>query len=268
MAFVGSLPPKEASEKERAAVRRAQQIDESLPEVHIAHAILAWSSDWDWPTVETECQRVFELSPNDSDAHNFCGQCSRALGRFDEAIIRMKKAEELDPLSADIGRGLGITYYWAGRYDEAIAQLRKVLELAPQDAQTHEALADVYARKGMQKESIAELQQAFLLAGDKDASEALGQDFASLGFDGVMKHLNQVTLEGHKESAKEGYVSPVAFATSYAKLGERDHAFSWLDKAYDERSPWLTYIKTDPAFDSLHSDPRFADLLRRVGLPP
>jgi tetratricopeptide (TPR) repeat protein len=254
-------------EKERAAVRKAQQMGESLPEVHVSLAVLAWSADWDWPAAEKECQRAFELSPNDSGAYYFCGQCSRALGRFDEAIVRMKKAEELDPLSADTGRALGIIYYWAGRYDEAIAQLRKVLELAPQDAQTHEALADVYARKGMHEESIAELQQAFLLVGDKDASEALGQDFASLGFDGVMKHLNQVTLEGQKESAKEGYVSPVAFASSYAKLGERDHAFSWLDKAYDERSPWLTYIKTDPAFDSLHFDPRFADLSKRVGLP-
>ena len=267
MAFVGSLPPKEASDRARAAARRAIEIDDTIWEVHVSQAVVAWGFDWDWAGAERECQRAFALSPNASGAYFFCGQCSRALGRFDEAIARMKKAEETDPLSVDTSRSLGITYYWARRYDDAIAQLRRTLELAPQDVQTHEALADVYARKAMAKEAIAALQQTFLLAGDKEASEGLGRDFESLGLERVMRQLNQMTLDGLEESAKTAYVSPVYFAASYAKLGDPDQAFLWLNRAYEERSPWLTYIKTDPAFDGLHSDPRFGDLLRRVGLP-
>ncbi len=267
MAFVGAIPPKEASEKARAAIHRAQEIDETLPAVHLSRAVLAWGFDWDWSTAENECQRAFELNPNDSGAHFFCGQCSRALGRFDEAISRMKRAEEVDPLSAEMGRSLGDTYYWAGRYDQAITQFRKVLELAPQDSQTHDHLADVYARKGMHKESIAERQQAFALQGDKESADGLGQDFERLGFERVMQQQNQTILDDAKERSRTAYVSPFEFALAYARLGDKDQAFTWLNKAFEERSPWLTYIKTDPASEPLRSDPRFADLLRRIGLP-
>ena len=267
MAYVGSLPPTEASQKAQAAVRLAREIDDTLSEVHLALAVVAWGFDWDWPAAERECRRAFELRPNYSEAYFFCGQCSRALGHFDEAIARMKKAEGLDPLSVETTRSLGITYYWAHRYDEAIPQLKKALELAPQDAQNHEALADVYARQGRFKEAIAAEQQAFLLAGDQEGALALGQDFESIGFERVMRQLQQATLDGFKENAKSAYVSPFNFALIYAKLGDRNQAFGFLDKAFEERSPWLTYIKTDPAFDPLRAYPRFAQLLRRIGLP-
>jgi tetratricopeptide (TPR) repeat protein len=180
----------------------------------------------------------------------------------------MKKAEELDPLSVDRSRGLATTFYWAGQYDLAVGQARRALELAPKDAQTHEVLADIYSRKGLHKEAIAAQQEVFTLSGDKDTAEALGDDFKAFGYERVMRQLDQITLDGLKESAKSGYVSPVSFATAYSKLGDRNQAFAWLDKALAERSPWLTYIKTDPVFDGLHSDPRFAELLRRIGLPP
>ena len=267
MAYVGSVPPIEASQKAQTAVRRAREIDDTRSEVHLALAVVAWGFDWDWPAAERECRRAFELSPNYSEAYFFCGQCSRALGRFDEAIARMKKAEGLDPLSVETTRSLGITYYWAHRYDEAITQLKKALELAPQDAQNHEALADVYARQGRFKEAIAAEQQALLLAGYKEDAEAMGQDFASHGFEHVMRQLHQGTLDGLKESATKTYVSPLNLADAYAKVDDKDQAFGWLEKAYEERSPGLTSIKTDPVFDLLRADPRFAQILKRIGLP-
>jgi tetratricopeptide (TPR) repeat protein len=179
----------------------------------------------------------------------------------------MKNAENLSPLTIEKGRSLGVTYYWAGRYDDAIAQFRKVVELAPQDSQTHEALADVFARKMMYKDAIAELQQAFTIHGDRESADGIGQDFERIGYEAVIKQLNQGTLNAMKESTGQGYVSPVDFANIFAKLGEADQAFLWLGRAYEERAPWLTNIKTDPAFEPLRSDPRFAELLRKIGLP-
>jgi serine/threonine protein kinase/Tfp pilus assembly protein PilF len=267
MAFTGVLPPKEAHQQAEAAVRKAVSIDESLPEVQVSKAVFAWTFDWDWAAAETSCQRAMQLSPNNNGVYFFCGQCSRALGRFDEAIARLKKAEELDPLTVERSRAVATTYYWARQYDLAVAQARRALYLAPKDSLTHDLLADVYARQGRKEEAVAELQQTFALAGDAESAESLGQDFQRLGYERVVMQVNQGTLDSFKEQAKSGYVSPFTFGWIYAKLGDADQAFAWLDRAYEERAPWLTYIKTDPAFDGLRSDRRFGDLLRRIGLP-
>jgi serine/threonine-protein kinase len=267
MAFSGLLPPKEAHEKAGAAVGKAASIDDTADEVYLAKAVFAWTFDWDWAAAETSCRKAMEVNPNNMGIFRFCGQCSRALGRFDEAIARMKRGEQVDPLSIDTSRSLAITYYWAGQDDLAIAQARRALELAPKDSQTHEVLFDVYARKGLKKEAIGELQQSIAGAGDAQAAEDIGHDFASVGYDAVMRQYYQLTLDAFQEQAKTAYVSPIFFANLNAKLGDRDQAFAWLDKALDERAPWLTYIKTDPAFEGLHGNPRFGKLLQRIGLP-
>jgi serine/threonine-protein kinase len=266
MAFAGSMPPKEAHEKAEAAIRKASSIDDGSAEIQLAQAVFAWTFDWDWAAAEKSCQKAMVLTPTLMGAFRFCSQCSRALGNFEEAIARAKRGEQVDPLSIDTSRTLATTYYWAGQDDLAIAQSRRALELG-KDSQTHELLADIYARKGMNKEAMAELQQSIAAAGDEQGAEDLGRDFESLGYERVMRHLNEITLEAAREQARTAYVSPVLFANTYAKLGDRDKAFAWLDKAVDERAPWLTYIKTDPAFDGLHSDPRFPRLLQRIGLP-
>jgi serine/threonine protein kinase/tetratricopeptide (TPR) repeat protein len=267
MAFAGSMPPKEAHEKAEAAVRKASSIDDGSAEVQTSQAVFAWTFDWDWAAAEKSCQKAMVLNPTLMGGFRFCAQCSRALGLFEEAIARAKRAEQVDPLSIDTSRTLATTYYWAGQDDLAIAQSRRALELGPKDSQTHELLADIYARKGMKKEAIAELQQSMVAAGDAEGAEYLGRDFESLGYERVMRQLHQITLEGAREQARTAYVSPITFAAAYAQLGNRDQSFAWLDKALNERAPWLTYIKTDPAFDGLHSDPRFPKLLQRIGLP-
>jgi serine/threonine protein kinase/tetratricopeptide (TPR) repeat protein len=267
MAFSGAMPTGEAHDKARAAVDRATALNESDYAVQLSRAVFSWSFAWDWSQAEQSCQRAMELNPNFAGAYFFCGQCSRALGRFEEAVLRMRKSEELSPLSVDWSRGLATTYYWAHRYDEAIAQARKTLALAPKDAQTHELLADVYGHKGLEKEAIAEQQQTLALGGDPEGAEAFGQDFESFGYERALRQLNLGTLSGLNTQAERGWVSPVYFVMVYAKLGDSDEAFVWLNKALDERAPWLTNLKTDPAFDALRSDPRFAPLLKKIGLP-
>jgi len=267
MAFSGNMPTGEAHEKARAAVDKAAALDDSDSVVQLSRAVFSWGFDWDWAQAEQSCRRAMELNPNDAGAYFFCGQCSRSLGRFEEAILWMKKSEELSPLSVDWSRGLAATYYWARRYDEAIAQARKTLALAAQDPLTHDLLADVYAHKGLEKEAVAEQQKGPMLGGDPEGAEAFGQDFESFGYERAMRQLNLGMLSALNQQAQDGWVSPVRFAIIHAKLGDPDEAFVWLNKAFEERAPWLTNLKTDPAFDPLRSDPRFAALVKRVGLP-
>jgi serine/threonine-protein kinase len=267
MTWEGLLPPRDGYAQAEAAVTKALELDDTLSHAHTVLGQLRQGRDWDWPGAESEYRRAIALDPHDSNAYLRYSQFLRAMGRWDEAPAQMKLARSSDPLSVGTNEGLAATYYWARRYDEAIAQLKEFLEIEPNAVSTHDLLAAVYARKGMHKEAMAELRQTFVLNGDKEGAEALGQDFETLGFDRVMRQVNQVTLRGLKESAKDGYVSPFFFATIYAKLGEKDQAFAWLNKAAAERSPWVTNIKTDPEFDGLRSDPRFTELLKLIGLP-
>jgi tetratricopeptide (TPR) repeat protein len=162
---------------------------------------------------------------------------------------------------------LGSKYYWARRYDEAIEQYNKTLELDPKYPAVHDYLADAYAGKGAYKEAVTAEQKSLSLSGDDEGAAALGRDFAAFGYDRAIRNQYQKNLDQLQAASKQAYVSPMYFAFTYARLGDKDHAFAWLEKAYDEHQPWLAYLKTDPQFDPLRSDPRFADLFRRVGLP-
>lgn len=267
MAFEGLLPPKEAYQKSEVAIRKALEIDNTLPEVHLTLAIEAWSYDWNWPTFEAEIRKGLAINPNNVEIRYLYSQNLRALGRFDEAIVEGKKAQELDPLSIDKNKSLGVTYFWAHQYDRAIEQFHKLLDLDPNSPGVHDHLADVYARKGMLPQAIAEEQEYLNLVQDEEGAEALARDYQASGYQQAKRLQFQRTLDFYNEAAKEQYVSPIAFAIVYSSLNEKDEAFEWLEKAYRERSPWLTYIKYDPQFDNLRSDPRFAELLRKIGLP-
>ncbi len=263
----GYLRAAEALPKIEAASKKALEIDASLGEAHLSRGSLLLTQ-WDSVSALKEYHRAVELTPGFLTGRRFYANALRSMRRFDEAIAEMRQAQELDPLSVETNEGLGATYYQAGRYDDAIAQLKKTLEIEPNYGRAHELLAEVYGRKGMQKEAVAEWQQTFVLNGDKEGAEALGEDFKALGFEAVMRQLYHSTLDSFKETAKTGYLSPLNFVAPYAKLGDKDQAFAWLDKAYAERSPWLVFLRSDPDFDNLRSDPRFDALVRRVGLAP
>jgi len=244
-------------------VRKAQQLDDSLGEVHAALGSVK-ALKWDSEGALKEWKRAIELSPQDVLARRFYSNNLRLTGRWEEAIQQGKRARELDPLSAETSKALGATYFWAGRYDEAIDQYKKTLEIDPNSPSVHDLLADAFARKGLHREAIAEEQRYLVLSDDEDAAEELGRDFATAGYARAMRALYRKTLVFIEEAAKHAYVSPMNFAVLHAQLGEIDEAFRWLERAYVERQPWLRTIHADPQFEPLRSDPRFAELVRRV----
>jgi serine/threonine protein kinase/Tfp pilus assembly protein PilF len=267
MLFEGLQPPQDLLPKAEAANHKALEIDDALGEAHMGLASLA-HAQWNFTTAAREYPRAIELSPGFVPAHRFYAQVVlRNQGRFDEAIAEMRRAQELDPLSAETNKTLGATLFWAGRTDEAIAQYKKTLELDPNAADVHDLLADAYARKEMHREALAEKQRSLTLEGDEDTAAGLGRDYSTMGYRGAMQALARRDLEAMNEHAKEAYVSPMTFALLYASVGDKDHAFEWLEKAYTEHHPWMGNLRFDPQFEGLRDDPRFNSLLKRVGLP-
>ena len=263
MAFEGLIPPGEGMPKAESAAREAQALDDTLAEVHFSLGMNRLAR-WDLVTCLTELRKALSASPHDAVIRRFYSQALSRVSRWEEAIAEGKHAQELDPLSVETNRALGSVFYWAGRNEEALNQYKKTVELDPKDARLHGHLADVYARKGMYPEAIAEQLKYLSLSGDEEAAQDLGRDFASSGYHAAMKALYRKTLAFLEEAAKYAYVSPVHFAVLHGKLDQSGQAFAWLEKAFEERQPWLGQLQVDPQFESLRSEPRFADLVRRI----
>ena len=252
--------PKEFIPKARAAARKALELDENLPESHLALARL-YQADWDWSAAEAEYQRAIELNPNLSDAHLRYSDYLGVLGRYEEAIKEAKRGAELDPLSLYANVRIGSALFLARRYDEAVVETKKAFELNQKSVPANQ-FGYVYAAKRMHREAIAAYRESVRLG---DASPHmqiyLGAAHAQAGErEKAQEILRQL------ETSKE-YVSPGELAILYGALGEREKAFASLEKAYAARDLQLQFLKVDPAFDSLRDDSRFADLMRRVGLP-
>jgi TolB-like protein/Flp pilus assembly protein TadD len=263
LAFEGLIPPGEGLPRAESAAKKAQALDDTLGEVHFALGMNRLAR-WDYATCLDELRKALVSNPHDAVIRRFYSQALGRTGRFAEALAEGKRAQELDPLSVESNRGLGSIFYWAGRNDEAIRQFRKTIELDPKDARLHDHLAEVYSRKGRYREAIAERQEYLSLSGDEEAAQELGRDFADSGYHQAMKGLYRKTLSFMEEASKYAYVSSIHFGVLHAQLGENDRAFEWLEKAFEERQPWLGQLQFDPQFEPLRSDPRFADLVRRV----
>jgi len=255
--------PKEYSVKARAAATKALALDDTLSEAHASLAVVLWGYDWNFAEANREFQRAIELNPNYPTAHHWYGENLGQMGRFDEGIAELKRAQELDPLSLIINADLGEVYTWARQYDKAIEQLRKTTEMDQSFYYAHWHLGMAYELKGSYQEAIAEYQKARALGDDPFVVACLGHAYAILGKrDEALK-----TLDLLKETSKERYVGEYSFAVLCAGLGERDQAFQWLEKGYQNRSSHVNWIKVDPMLDNLRSDPRFVELVKRVGLP-
>ena len=263
MTYEGLLPPREGIAKCEAAARKARELDNTLAQVHYVFAQI-FHAKWNREGAEEEYQKAIALSPPSAGMHLFYAQRMRQPGQWEKAIEEGKRAQELDPLSVATNRALGSVYSWAGRYDEAIRQYKKTMELDPKDPRVHDLLADAYARKKMYREAIAEEQEYLSLSGDEEAAEELGRDFASSGYNEAMRALYRKTLAFMEQASKYAYVSSGHFAVLHAQLGEKDAAFAWLEKAFEERQPWLGQLQVDPQFEPLRSDPRFTEMVRRV----
>jgi TolB-like protein/Tfp pilus assembly protein PilF/tRNA A-37 threonylcarbamoyl transferase component Bud32 len=260
----GYLQASEAYPKAKAAALKALEIDGTMAEAHNVLANVNEYYDWDWVGAEREFKRALELNPNYATAHHWHALYLARRGRLDEAMAEIKRARELDPLSLIINVNAGIYLYWAHRYNEAFEEYRKVLELDPNFAYAHVRLADLYEQKKMFQESISERRKARILDGDQELAEALAQGYAAAGYEGALWK----ELEVLKDRSKRQYISPMWMADDYARVGDKGHVFEWLEKAYRQRTGRLTYLKIEPLYDPLRSDPRFQDLQRRIGLPP
>ncbi|HJQ24180.1 MAG TPA: winged helix-turn-helix domain-containing protein [Blastocatellia bacterium] len=251
----------EAMPKAREMAERALALDEQLAEAHASLARVRYFYEWDYAAAEREFRRALELNPGLADAHLWYGEYLALMGRFDEALAEMKQAAQLDPLTPFVVIHPGLPTFLAGRYDESIAYALKGLEIDPNVRMIHIDLGLTYAMKGDYAKGIAELQRAIELGDHSPAAQTnLAFAYARAGDRTAAQQRLKQAL-----SSPNGYVVPYFVATVYAALGDQEQAFAWLEKAYNERSIYLAWLKTDPRLDSLRADPRFADLLRRVG---
>jgi TolB-like protein/DNA-binding winged helix-turn-helix (wHTH) protein/Tfp pilus assembly protein PilF len=264
MPWGGDMSPTEVLPQAKAAATRALEIDDSLGEAHLALARVIQLYDWDWPAVEKEYRRALELNPNDAMAHNWYGEYLQEMGRNEEAFAQMRQAMVLDPLSSDSASELGYAFYTARQYDQAIHAFRKALELEPDYVDAHVGLGWVYEEKKMYREAIAELEKAAELSKRHELVVAsLGKVLGDSG----RKQEARKLLEELEQRSKHRYISPCLIALVQIGLGEKDRAIASLEQGYAARDQWMLYLKVDPHMDDLRSDPRFQDLIRRVGLP-
>ncbi len=260
----GYSPSEEALPKAKTAALRAIELDSSLSEAHVS---LACVMRYEWTAKEKEFQRAIELNPNNAMAHQYYGYALSALGRFDEAIAEMKRALELDPLSPNKQNSLGATFYRAGRYEEALEQFREVPDPDANSEFRHRRMAAIYERRGQQKEAVNELLIGLKLAGEKELATSVEQKFISSGYWPAQEAFLRGDLREKQKRAKKGQPAlALAIAGDYASLGEKDQAFAWLEKSFEEREGGLMYLNVDDRFAALRSDPRFQNLVHLIGL--
>jgi tetratricopeptide (TPR) repeat protein len=258
-----SVPARESHAKARVAARRAVELDDSLAEAHTELANLAGTEDYDWRGAEREFRRALELNPGNATAHYFHAMNLMSMGHWEEASAEMERARELDPLSIIINANVGLVYYYARQPDRAIEAERKALELDPNTAFIYEYLGLAYLQKGMYHEAIGHLQKAVGLSNGFPWYQAeLAYSYAAAGNHAQAGRI----LTNLKSRSRRQYVSSYSLAVAYIGLGERDAALARLQKAYEDREDQVALLKIEPLFDSIHSDPRFQDLLRRIGL--
>ncbi|MDQ3748715.1 MAG: tetratricopeptide repeat protein, partial [Acidobacteriota bacterium] len=259
---------KEVQLKERAALRKAQELDDSLPEVHLELATFK-RNDWDFAAAENEFKRAIELNPNYATARQWYSEFLSYMGRHEEAFAEINKAHEIDPFSRAVNANIGLRLSAARRFDEAIAQFKKVIEMEPNYPIVHSFLAGAYEAKGMYPEAIAEFRIARVLLGGESAesSERAAAVFTQALKTGGAQGYWRKRLELRLKDYEQGYESAFVVALTYARLGDKERAFEWLEKSFAAREDNLVSIKIESAFDELSSDPRFQDLVRRVGLP-
>jgi serine/threonine protein kinase/tetratricopeptide (TPR) repeat protein len=258
------LPPKEAFPKGKEAAMTALRLDPDLAEAHTSLAALFWLHDWHWEKAETEFKRSLELRPTYPTANHWYAEFVMTMGKHEDAIRRMKIGQELDPLSLIINVSVGWALYLGRGYDEAIVQLRRSVELEPNYPVTYWILGLSLGKTSCYEMAIAEGEKAVKLSGGSPLMRAaLGYTFGTAG---RTKDACQM-LDHLTELAKKKYVAPYFFAGIYIGLGENDRAIECLEKAYEEHSHWLLYLHIDPSMDGLRDNPRFRDILGRVGLP-
>ena len=259
---VGALSPIKARQLAETAAAKALELDPTLADAHSALGYVK-HYNWNWHAAEQDFKRAIELNQNSANAHNFYAGYLMSRGRVDESIAASNRARELDPFSLAISAQRGFLLENARRYDEAVEQLRSVIAMDPNHYQAYWILGHTYAAKGQFEDAIVAAQKAVDLS--QRSPGALGVLGLAYGLGGHKAEANKILNELLKLNESR-YVTPAAMVNVYIGLGDKDQAFAWLEKAYQERSNYVAYLKVFPIVDPLRSDRRFSELIRRVGL--
>ncbi len=259
---VGALPPLEARRRAEEAATKALQLDSGLSEAYSALGYVK-HFNWGWTAAEQNHRRAIQLNPSYANAHNFYASYLMSRGRIDESILESNLARELDPYSLSISAQRGFLLENARRYDEAIEQLLAVIAMDPTHYQAYWILGHTYAANNQFDKAIAASEKAVELS--ERAPGALGILGLVYGLAGRKAEAKRI-LNELLELNKSRYVTPAALVNVYVGLGDKEQTFVWLEKAYQERSNFVAYLKVFPLLDPLRSDKRFDDLVRRVGL--
>ena len=258
------LPPKDAFPKAKVASMRALRLDPDLGEAHTPMAAALWLYDWQWRDAQLEFQRSLELNPAYPTANHWYAEYTLTMGRCAEAIERAKKSRELDPLSLIISVAIGWANYLARQYDSSIEQLRRTVELEPNYPVTYWILGMLLRKMGRYDEAITNGEKGVSLSGGSPLmSAALAHTLAAAGKVDEARRI----LENLVELSRQKYVSPYFLAGIHIGLGQDDRAIEYLERAYEDHSHWLIYLHLDPSMDPLRANPRFQELVRRLGLP-
>jgi serine/threonine protein kinase/lipoprotein NlpI len=258
------LPPKETVNKARHAALRALEIDAMLPEAHTSLGHIKTVHDWDWEGGESQYKRAIELNPGCANAHHLYSFNLLYRARFDEAIKEVKKALELDPVSVATNRQLGFIYYYARQFDRAIDAMKKTIEMDPSILYAHLQLGQVYLAKSMYEEALIEFQQEREVSRGSHAwiEECIGAAYVKMG----KQDEAQKVLDNLLARSKQEYIPPYILASLHLELAKNDEGFKLLNKAYEECDPWLCYFKISLTSDSVRSDPRYIELLKKMNL--
>ncbi|CAN5732308.1 hypothetical protein BH18ACI4_BH18ACI4_09600 [soil metagenome] len=261
--FAGNswLDPREANAKAKGAAQKALRLEETLPEAHTVLAVLK-QHEWDWAGAERDFKRAIELNPNLVEAHTRYSDYLSLMGRHEEALAEIRRTQELDPLRIELRRHQAYLLNLARRHDEALELMLQYIKAEPPGAVTPRGLGFIYEMKGMYEQAIDQHQKVNSIEGETTGGLCyLGYALAAAG----RRKEAQDILD--RLNATKEYVSPAELAALYAMLGDDERAFALLERAYAAHDLQMQYLKLDPHYDNLRSDPRFQDLLRRVGLP-
>jgi serine/threonine protein kinase/tetratricopeptide (TPR) repeat protein len=257
----GGKAPTEAFRQAREAATKSLALDNKLAEGHAALAYTTFRGDWNWTEAEKEFKQAISLNDNYPWTHLWYGSFLSAQGRFDEAIRETRRAQQIEKTSPIISIQLGLVYYFQHQYKEAVAECKKTIELDPSFFAAQRYLGLSYSQMGMHQEAIAEFEKAINASGDSPLMKA---EYASaLALSGDTGKA-QAQLNNLLEMSKQKYVSAYHIAAIYVGLKDKDQAFNWLNKAFQDRADWMVNLKVDPRFESLRSDPRFGELLRQM----
>ena len=262
MGDYGYLGSSEAWPRAKTAAMQALDIDSTLAEAHTSLGLVKEHFEWDWLGAEKEFRRAIELNPNSANTHHWFGEYLTNMGQFEEGLRETRKAQEIDPLSRLINTTIGWQLYSARQNAQAIEQLRKVLDIDAKFVPARRLLEGVYAQMGNYKEAVAEREKMLSLFGGSELAASVEEDFSKSGYRGVL----QSWVDGLTEVSKHGHVSSYSIGETYMRMGEKEKAIKWLQDASDEHDSELVSLGVDPLFDSVRSDPRFREILRRMKL--